>query len=124
MDSEDKFRSLGWIRIVLGAVCVIAPRFVARLWTGEREPSPAAVVGMRGLGARDVGIGAGLVLALERGAPVRGWLEASTLADAVDVVSSLSMSASLPRRLLWAALAGSGVYMGVMLAPMVDELED
>lgn len=123
MTDEDRIRLLGWVRVVLGAVCLFAPRSVARLWTGEREPSPAATIGMRGIGGRDIGLGLGLILSLERGAPVRGWLEASTLADATDVVSSLSMpGASIPRRLLWATVAGSGVYMGVSLAPVAEEV--
>jgi hypothetical protein len=43
----------------------------------------------RMLGARDVALGLGTVIALDRGAPVRGWLEGSALSDAVDCVSCL-----------------------------------
>ena len=41
----------------------------------------------RMLGGRDIALGLGTVIALDRGKPVRGWLEGSVLADAVDCVA-------------------------------------
>jgi hypothetical protein len=41
------------------------------------------------VGARDLGLGLGLLVALDRGAPVRGWLEASAVVDGIDAVACL-----------------------------------
>jgi hypothetical protein len=41
------------------------------------------------VGARDFGLGLGLLSALDRGAPVRGWLEASALVDGLDLAACL-----------------------------------
>ena len=43
----------------------------------------------RMVGARDLGLGLGLVVALDRGAPVRGWLEASAVVDGIDAAACL-----------------------------------
>ena len=37
-------------------------------------------------------------VALDRGAPVRGWLEGAAVADAVDFVATLAAGDSIPRR--------------------------
>jgi hypothetical protein len=41
------------------------------------------------VGARDLGLGLGVLLALDRGAPVRGWLEASAVVDGIDAGACL-----------------------------------
>lgn len=40
-------------------------------------------------GARDIALGLGTLVAIDKGAPVRGWLEGSALADAVDCISAV-----------------------------------
>jgi hypothetical protein len=42
------------------------------------------------LGARDLALGLGTVIALDRGKPVRGWLEGSALSDALDFVACIA----------------------------------
>ena len=42
---------------------------------------------VRMVGARDLGVGLGLQLALEREAPTRGWLEASAVIDGIDAAA-------------------------------------
>src|SRR5918995_853987 len=39
--------------------------------------------------ARDLGLGLGVLVALDRGAPVRGWLEASAVVDGIDAAACL-----------------------------------
>ena len=39
------------------------------------------------VGARDLGVGLGLQLALDRDAPTRGWLEASAVVDGIDAAA-------------------------------------
>jgi peptide-methionine (R)-S-oxide reductase len=44
----------------------------------------------RMLGARDIALGLGTVIAIDRGKPVRGWLEGSALSDSVDCVACIA----------------------------------
>ncbi len=113
---------LAWIRIGIGAALFVAPRLGARIWTGDEDASAVTPIAMRGLGARDAALGMGLLGALDRGTPVRGWLEASALADASDAASTLFSDFAIWRRLLWAGFAASGVYVAVQLASVADEL--
>jgi hypothetical protein len=41
------------------------------------------------IGARDLGVGLGLQVALDRDAPTRGWLEASAVVDGIDAAACL-----------------------------------
>ena len=121
MDDRDRIKMLAWIRIGIGAALFVAPRLSARIWAGDEEPSAATPIAMRGLGARDAALGIGLLNALDRGTPVRGWLEASALADASDAASTLFSGIPMWRRLLWAGFAASGVYVAAQLAPIADD---
>ena len=47
----------------------------------------------RAFGVRDLAIGLGAVIALDRGMPVRGWIEAGVLSDAVDTARACSRAA-------------------------------
>jgi hypothetical protein len=68
-------------RIALGAAAVLVPGLAARVMGGRRGSKGIGPLFARMLGARDVALGLGTVIALDRGAPVRGWLEGSALAD-------------------------------------------
>jgi hypothetical protein len=63
------------------------------------------------------------VIALDRGAPVRGWLEAGVLSDTVDFAASLLAGDSIPpdarRGVL--AIAGGSAALGVALSRALDE---
>ena len=109
-------------RIALGAGLVLAPALAGRAWIGADGGRPGAKLLARGLGARDVGIGLGVVIALDRGAPVRGWLEASALADAVEFVATLGARDEVPAAVLPAilAMAGGSAVLSVWLARQLD----
>jgi hypothetical protein len=66
---------------------------------------------VRSLGARDVALGLGAVLALRHGAPVRGWVEGGGLADAADTFGTLLAFGALPRARRWLVLATSAAAM-------------
>src|SRR5918992_4631825 len=83
-------------RIAVGAAFLVAPSLAGRLWVGGEARRPGAKVLGRAFGARDLALGLGVVIALDRGAPVRGWLEASALADAADFTAGLLDSRALP----------------------------
>jgi hypothetical protein len=105
-------------RAALGAIMVAAPGRVARLWIGSSGAIEAKVLG-RTHGVRDLGLGAGLVWAIDRDEPVHPWATAAALSDAVDAGVTLAFWNSLPRTGRWVVLAlalPSAVQMGVLAA--------
>lgn len=122
LDTKDMVRMLSFGRIVIGAGAFLAPRRFGRAWTGDSAEEVTSAMAVRGLGARDVALGLGTLLALESGAPVRGWLEAQALADASDTVSTLANFGDMPglRRFAMLATAAGACYMGLKLASEVD----
>jgi hypothetical protein len=96
----DVLRSLartnGLGRAVIGATLIAAPSAVAAPWVGKDELSDGAKLFARSLGARDLALGLGVVLAMKEDAPVRGWLEGAALADVVDAAATLIAWKKLP----------------------------
>jgi len=88
---------LAWGRIALGVVAVAAPTLPTRPWVGTDAGRASTKTLARALGARDVALGLGTLLAQRHRSPVRGWLEASALADAGDVIATLADWGSRPR---------------------------
>ena len=81
--------SLARGRVAIGVVALLAPAFVGRVMTGREGSGGGAALFARMVGARDLGLGLGLLIALNRGVPVRGWLEASALVDGIDAAACL-----------------------------------
>jgi hypothetical protein len=110
-------------RMAIGAALVLAPRLAGPMWIGRDADSRAVHVLARGLGARDLALGLGTAVALDRGAPVRGWLEGAALADGVDLVSTLLAGNSIPasKRRAVALIAGASLIACAALARVVDE---
>ena len=115
-------RALACTRIVIGTSAVLAPARLVRPWIGRDAALPAATVLSRCLGARDLAIGLGAVLAMRHDAPVRGWIEAGGMADAADLVATLMAFPSLPRTSRWvvAAAAGAAVATAQVVARSID----
>ena len=88
---------LAWGRIALGIVAFAAPTLPSRPWVGPDAGRASTKTLARALGARDVALGLGTLLAQRHRSPVRGWLEASALADAGDVIATLADWGSRPR---------------------------
>jgi len=123
LEDAEAARLLGVVRMAVGAVLLVTPRLGARLWTGERNPSATTVLAARGMGGRDLALGIGLVTALEKGTPARGWLEAGVVADASDTFGALVSSGELPllRRLATLVTAAGAVLLGLRLAGSIDD---
>ena len=123
MTSKDLALLLARVRIGFGAAFVLFPGLTGRFWIGDDAKRRAAKVFIRGLGARDLAIGLGVAIALDRGAPVRGWLEAAALSDAVDLVATLLASGSIPDRARngTVLVAGGSAAAGAALARALDE---
>src|SRR5260370_42110461 len=92
-------------RIVAGALYVAFPRPLVRAWTGSDDRRIDALG--RAIGARDLAVGLGALLALRRNVPARGWFEAALLSDAADAVATLFVFRHLPRWSRWLVLAAA-----------------
>ncbi len=84
-------------RVGIGAALTLAAPRAWRALTG-RAPVSETVLAVRMMGARDLVLGLGALLAARRGRPTRGWLEASAVADAADAALLASTSALPPGR--------------------------
>jgi hypothetical protein len=119
---QDIARGLGWLRILLGLMLFFMPRFSTRRWTGEEPEGAPTDLAVRGMGVRDVAIGAGIVTAIDRGAPVKGWLEASAMSDAGDALGTLFSWRGLgrPRGVMWFATEVASAALALTLADRLD----
>src|SRR6185312_8543170 len=84
--------------MAIGAAMMVAPRLIGPMWVGDDGERPTVKLLARAVGVRDLVVGLGTAVALDRGAPVRGWLEGAAVADAVDFVATLAAGDSIPRR--------------------------
>lgn len=106
-------------RQAVGAAFVLAPGIFGRTWiAGDAKRRPVKVLA-RAFGARDLAIGLGVVIALDRGAPVRGWIEGGALSDAIDTAATLLAGGSIHPAIRWPAIAvgACSTATGVSLAP-------
>jgi peptide-methionine (R)-S-oxide reductase len=105
--------SIARCRLVLGIAAMAAPGLATRAMSAGRESDGIAVPFARMLGARDVALGLGTVIALDRGKPVRGWLEGSALVDTVDCVACVLAREQMSPAAC-AAAAGFGAAAAVL----------
>jgi hypothetical protein len=87
MEERDLAVTLARARIGFGVVSLLAPGLLARAITGGSDAGTRLFLRM--VGARDLGVGLGLQVALDRDAPTRGWLEASAVVDGIDAAAFL-----------------------------------
>ncbi len=122
-DDEELARMFGLARVAAGAAAFFAPRRSSWFWGGRRAQQPESVMPIRGLGGRDLAIGLCLLIALDKGAPARGWLEAGAMADASDLFALLRGWSQVPpvRRLGFVGTAGSAMCFGLLLASRLDD---
>ncbi len=122
MDDREMAQVLGLGRIVIGTAMFLMPKHSIRMWTGEDSGSHTATMAVRGLGARDVAIGAGILISIEEGKNSREWLQASALADSADALGTVAMFKRLPkgRALLALAVEVGAAVVGLRLADALD----
>jgi hypothetical protein len=99
-------------RVALGATALVWPSVPARPWVGAAADDLAARVFGRALGARDLALGLGALIAMrqppaEAGEAVR-WVAAGALSDALDVAASVRSWPDLPRAGRWLVAASAG----------------
>lgn len=124
---KDQARQLAeavaWGRVAIGVTALVAPTLPLRPWVGRDFAwQPRAKLLARSLGARDLALGMGVILALRHDAPVRGWVEGSGLADAGDTLATLLAFGKLPKGGRWLVLlsAGGAAAAARLAAPSVD----
>lgn len=117
MDPTLLAKLLAGGRVAIGLALFVAPRQAARRWIGDDVDRTGTRMAVRGLGARDVALGAGLLAALEDGATTDRWLEAGAVADLADAAAVLL--ARDERRagavLATVAVAGGAAALGIWL---------
>jgi hypothetical protein len=105
-------------RIALGGVSLLAPGWTARKMTGSGGSGGVTSLFARMVGARDIGLGLGTLIALGRGRPARGWFEASALVDGLDAAACLLARDHLRTSVMPGAvgLAAAGALLSAWVA--------
>jgi hypothetical protein len=122
MEERDLALILARGRIAFGVVSLVAPGLVARTMTGPGGSEGGTRLFVRMIGARDLGVGLGLHVALDRDTPTRGWLEASAVVDGIDAAACLLARNHLRPGVFPGtfALAASGALLSAWLARQLD----
>jgi hypothetical protein len=122
MERRDLAVSLARGRIAIGAVSLLAPGLVGRTITGRGGSEGGTRLFLRMVGARDLGLGLGVLVALDRSAPVRGWLEASAVVDGLDAAACLLARHHIRASVFPGAvgLATAGALLSAWLAPQLE----
>jgi hypothetical protein len=122
MEARDLALGLAGGRIAIGVVSLLVPGVVGRAMMSRDGDSGGARVFLRVVGARDLALGIGVLVALDRNAPVRGWLRASAVVDGLDAGGSLLARRHL-RPTVFPAAAGAataGALLSGWLAGQLD----
>jgi hypothetical protein len=122
MENATLAMSVARMRIAIGTAAVVCPRLAARVMSKDGDAGGIAPVLVRMLGARDIALGLGTVIALDRGAPVRGWVEGAALSDAADCLACLRARDHLSPAALRASagLGGAAALLGAVLSRRLD----
>ena len=122
MEERDLAVRLAGGRVAIGVVALLAPGFVGRTVTGHDGSEGGTRLFARMVGARDLGLGLGLLIALNRGAPVRGWLEASAVVDGIDAGACLLARDHIRTSVFpgVVGLAAAGALLSARLALQLD----
>jgi hypothetical protein len=110
------------LRIAYGAGLIAAPARLGRRWLGPAANVAPTQVPLRALGAREIILHAGAILAAVRGAPLRPWLAGSIVGDLSDLIATVTGRDELPRGSATATLvvAGSSALLSAAVAVAVE----
>ena len=122
MDARSLARLIAAGRVGIGTALLFAPKLAGRRWIGEAADRRGTQVALRGLGGRDLALGIGTLLALRHDAPIRGWVEAGSLADGTDAAATLLAGDDLSRaaRVGTVLLAGGALVAGQWIVRQLD----
>ena len=108
MAARDTARAIAAGRLLIGAGMVAAPGLAARAWIGGDANRPGAQVLCRGLGVRDLIVGALTLHVVDRPGLGPRTVATMALADAVDFAATLAVRDQLPPVAAAGALAMAG----------------
>jgi hypothetical protein len=119
MDNREMARLFGLGRVAVGVGLFAVPSLAAASWVGRDAQTAGVRTLSRGFGARDAGLGIGLLAALEDkdDAAVRRFLLLGALADGGDLAGTIANWRRLPpfRRTMVAAgilaFGGLGLWL-------------
>jgi hypothetical protein len=116
VDTTLLARLLACGRIGIGLALFAAPRTAARRWLGEDVGAATGVLA-RGIGARDLAIGVGQLVALDGDHDVEPWLDAGIAADTADATAAVLARHELGARVVagTAAVALGAAAAGLAL---------
>jgi hypothetical protein len=123
MTPRDVARAYGAGRVAIGAVALLAPRTIGRVWLGAAADTPAGGVAMRALGVRDVVLGAIALHTLDNPEVGPRWQRTCAAVDAVDCAATAAARDALPSvgsalvTAIAAAGAATGAWLGANLRP-------
>jgi hypothetical protein len=122
MEARDLAVGLAGGRTAIGVVSLLAPGLVGRAMMGSETDSGGTRLVLRVLGARDLTLGLGVLAALDRKAPVHGWLRASAVVDGLDLAGSVLARHHLRPAVFPAAAvaASAGALLSGWLAGQLD----
>jgi hypothetical protein len=109
-------------RIVYAAGLIAAPSRLGRRWLGPAANAAPTQVPLRALGARELILHAGAIVAAVRGAPLRPWLAGSIVGDLSDLVATVYGRNELPKGSSTATLVvgGSSALISAIVAVAVE----
>jgi hypothetical protein len=122
MEARDLAVGLAGGRIAIGVVSLLAPGLVGLAMMGSDGDSAGTRLILRVVGARDLALGIGVLHALDRNAPVHGWLRASAVVDGLDAAGSL-LARHYLRPIVFpaaASVATAGALLSAWLAGQLD----
>ena len=122
MEARDLAVGVAGGRIAIGVASLLAPGLVGRAMIGPDGNAGGTRLFLRVVGARDLGLGVGVLVALDRGAPVRGWLVASAVVDGIDAGACLLARHHL-RPTVFPAAAGAATAGALLSGWLSRELE-
>jgi hypothetical protein len=110
------------LRIAYGAGLIAAPSRLGRRWLGPAANAAPTQVPLRALGAREIILHAGAIVAAVRGAPLRPWLAGSIVGDLSDLVATAAGRDELPKGSATATLVvgGSSALISAAVAAAIE----
>jgi hypothetical protein len=118
VDATLAARALATGRIALGLGLFLSPRRLTRLWLGDEADGRFVTAVVRGVGARDVAIGVGALVALRSEVPTEDaerWIEAGIVGDLGDLAGTLLTGQPDRDRGMVLAIAGVAAVAGAWI---------
>jgi hypothetical protein len=113
MDARTLARTIAAGRLGFGLALIAAPEQFTGVWLGRDAARPGTQITTRGLGARDLALGAGALASSE--SALRPWVAAAVLGDAADLIATVGAGDSIPLagRVLVGSLAAGATALGL-----------